>query len=128
LAAEVFAGTALLALIVAGVGIYGTVAYTVSQQRHEMGVRLALGARRSGILRLVVGGGLRVVGIGLVVGAILVLVLGRLVTSMLYGTTAHDPVMFLVVATSMLAVAVAACAIPAWRAAHLDPVALLRSE
>lgn len=128
LAAELFAGAALLGLLVAAVGIYGTIAYSVSLQRHEMGVRIALGAQRSEILGRVVASGLRVVGIGVIIGMTFVLALGKLIASMLYGTTPRDPAALVVVSATILVVAIAACAVPAWRAAQVDPVTLLRSE
>jgi predicted permease len=128
LAADLFGGAALLGLLVAAIGIYGTVAYTVSLQRHEIGVRIALGAQRAEIMRRVVESGLRVVGIGVVVGLALVLALGKLIASMLYGTTGHDAAALIAVPVTLIAVGVAACAIPAWRSAKVDPVMLLRSE
>jgi predicted permease len=128
LAADLFGAAALLALLVAAIGIYGTVAYTVSQQRHEMGVRLALGAPRVGILRLVVIAGLRVVGIGLGLGLLMVLALGRVLSSMLYGTTSHDPLILGIVAMLIGATATLACLVPAWQAARVDPATLLRNE
>jgi len=127
-AAELLAAAALLGLLVAAVGIYGTVAYTVSLRRHEVGVRLALGAQRAEILSRVVMSGLRVVGVGTAVGIALVLALGKLIASMLYGTTAHDAATLIVVPVTIAVVAIAACAIPAWRASRVDPVMLLRSE
>jgi putative ABC transport system permease protein len=128
LAADLFAGAALLGLLVAAIGIYGTIAYTVSLQRHEIGVRIALGAQHGEIMRSVVQSGLRVVGIGVVAGLALVLALGKLIESMLYGTTSHDTATLIVVPVTLVAVGIAACAIPAWRSGKVDPVMLLRSE
>ncbi len=128
LAADLFGGAALLGLLVAAIGIYGTVAYTVSLQRHEIGVRIALGAQHAEIMRRVVGSGLRVVGIGVAAGLLLVLALGKAIASMLYGTTWHDTATLIIVPVAFVAVGVAACAIPAWRSAKVDPVMLLRSE
>ena len=82
LAADLFGGAALLGLLVAATGVYGTIAYTVSLQEHEIGVRLALGAQRAGIVRRIVGSGLRVVGIGVLAGMALVFALGSLIASM----------------------------------------------
>ena len=128
LAADLFGGAALLGLLVAAIGIYGTVAYTVSLQRHEIGVRIALGAQHAEIMRRVVESGLRVVGIGVAVGLVLVLALGKAIASMLYGTSWHDAATLIVVPVVLVAVGVAACAIPAWRSGRVDPVMLLRSE
>jgi predicted permease len=126
--AELFSAAALLALLVAAVGVYGSIAYSVSQRTHEMGVRVAVGADVTHILGLVVGGGVRLVGIGVVVGTVIVLALGRLVASMLYGVTPHDPAVLIIVAVTFVVVAILACLIPAWRAARVDPVTLLRAE
>ncbi len=128
LAADLFGGAALLGLLVAAIGIYGTVAYTVSLQRHEIGVRIALGAQHAEIMRRVVGSGLRVVGVGVAVGLLLVLALGKAIASMLYGTTWHDTATLIIVPVALVAVGVAACAVPAWRSGRVDPVMLLRSE
>ncbi|MGH7331130.1 MAG: FtsX-like permease family protein, partial [Polyangiaceae bacterium] len=95
---------------------------------HELGVRIALGAGGSDILRLIVGGGIRLVLVGLVVGSGLALMLGKVIASMLYHTSAGDPAVFLGVGATILGVAVLACAIPAWRATRADPLVSLRAE
>lgn len=128
LAAELLTGAALLGLLVAAVGIYGTVAYSVALRRHEIGVRLALGAQRSAILGRVLVSGLSAVGFGVIAGLSLVLALGRLFAALLYGMSARDPMTLAAVPIAILVVAVAACAVPAWRASRIDPVTLLRSE
>jgi len=121
----IFSGAALL---LATVGIYGAVAYTVEQRTGEIGIRMALGAQTRDVLRLVVNQGMRPVIFGLVAGLAAALALGRLISSQLYQTSAHNP--FLLAATmSILAVAaLLACVFPARRAAMVDPVQALRAE
>jgi predicted permease len=128
LGATLFAAAGLLALLVAAVGVYSTVAYTLSQRTHEMGVRVALGARGADIVRLVVGEGLRVVLFGIAIGTVVALALGRVVASMLYNTSPRDPVVLTTVVLTLLVVAVVACLVPAWRATRADPITALRAE
>jgi putative ABC transport system permease protein len=128
LGATLFTAFGLLALVVAMIGIYSTVSYGVTQRRHEFGVRSALGAQLSDVLRQVVGEGLRIVAIGVVVGIALALAAGKLVSALLYGVKPSDPVVMTVVAVTLLAVAALATLIPAWRAARVDPVTALRTE
>jgi predicted permease len=128
LGAILFSVAGFLALVVSLVGIYSTISYTFGQRTHEIGVRVALGARAMNVVRLVVGDGVRVVLVGVVIGVMLALVAGRLVASMLYQTSPRDPVVLLIVSLSLLLVAVAACLVPAWRALHVDPAIALRAE
>jgi len=123
-----FAVFAAVALGLATVGLYGLISYTVSQRRREIGVRLALGAPRGTILRLVLGQGLRVAAVGLGVGLILGLGLSRVMASALVGVSATDPVTFTVVPAILGLVALAATVIPARRAARYDPAVVLRAE
>jgi len=121
----IFAGVALL---LASIGIYGAVAYTVEQRTGEIGVRMALGAQTRDVLRLVVNQGMRPVLIGLAVGIITAFALGRLIAAQLYQTSAHNPVL-LGGATVLLALtALIACLLPARRAALVDPVQALRTQ
>src|SRR6266508_1632319 len=121
----IFAGVALL---LASIGIYGAVAYSVEQRTGEIGVRMALGAQTADVLRLVVRQGMRPVIFGLVVGLAAVLALGRLIASQLYQTSAFNPFL-LGAATIVLAVAaLLACLLPARRATRIDPIQALRSE
>lgn len=128
LGARLFTAFGLLALLVALIGIYSTVSYGVTQRTHEFGVRIALGARVADVLSLVVGEGVRLVAVGVAAGVALALAAGKLIASMLYGVSPGDPVTLVVVASIMLATAVAAALMPAWRAARLDPVRALRSD
>src|SRR5438094_7172625 len=121
----VFAGVALL---LATVGIYGAVAYTVEQRTSEIGVRMALGAQTMDVLRLVMGQGMRPVVIGLVIGIAAAFALGRLIASQLFEVSAHNPAL-LGGATILLAgAALIACLLPARRATLVDPVQALRTE
>jgi len=128
LGAALFSAAGLIALLVAGVGIYSTIACIVGQRRHEIGVRIALGAQGGDVARVVIGQGVKVVVMGVVIGIAVALALGKLVASLLYGVTAHDPVVLGAVAAVLVIVAIAACLVPAWRAARVDPMETLRAE
>jgi predicted permease len=119
---------AALALVLACVGIYGVISYLVGQRTHEIGVRVALGAQRNDVLRLVLGHGARMALIGVAMGICAALGLTRLMANQLFGVTAHDPLTFGGVAVLLIIVAVAACYIPARRAMRVDPVVALRHE
>ena len=121
----IFAGAALL---LATVGIYGAVAYTVEQRTGEIGVRMALGAQTKDILRLIVSQGMRPVVLGLVTGLAAALALGRLITSQLYQTSANNPLLLAATMSILGLAALLACVFPARRAAMLDPMQALRTE
>jgi len=119
---------AALALILATVGIYGVISYAVSQRTREIGVRMALGARPADVLRLILGEGLKLVLAGAALGIVFALVATRFITTMIYGVSATDPLIFLSVITLLVAVSLAACYVPARRAMRVDPIIALRYE
>jgi len=127
-AATLLGGFASLALVLAAIGLYGVLSYNVTRRRREIGVRLALGASRADIRRLVVRQGLGVTAIGLAIGLAGAAALTRLMQQMLFGVTPLDWVSFTVAPVVLLAVALAACLVPARRAAGTDPVQSLRYE
>jgi putative ABC transport system permease protein len=122
---SIFAG---LALLLACIGIYGVLSYSVAQRTSEIGLRMALGARQWNVLQLVIGQGMLMVAGGLVLGLGGALALARLIRSMLYGVSPHDPQTFVGVSVALLLIALAACFLPAMRATRVDPVVALRSE
>ena len=119
---------AAIALVLAMVGIYGAVAYTVEQRTGEIGVRMALGAQTADVLRLVVRQGMSPVVIGLVLGVLAALALGRLITAQLYQVSAHNPVLLAATSATLAIVALLACLIPARRASLVNPIEALRTE
>ena len=128
LGASLFTAFGLLALGVAIIGIYSSVSYGVTQRTHEFGVRAALGARMTDVLRQVVGEGLRVAAVGVIAGIALSLAAGQLVAALLYGVEPGDPAVLLGVSLVLLVVAGLAAFIPAWRASRVDPLVALRSD
>ena len=128
LTGSVLGALGLLALSLAMAGLYAVVAYLVAHRTHEIGVRMALGAQRTDVLKLVVGQGLKLTLIGIAVGAGGGLVLARFLTSLLYGVTPTDPLTFIAVSLTFAAVALTASYIPARRAASVDPMVALRYE
>jgi predicted permease len=126
--ANLVAGFAGGALLLASIGIYGLLAYMVGQRSREIGLRLALGAQRADVLRLVLGKGVGLAGLGIVTGVIFSASTASMMASLLYGVRPHDPAVFLLVPLLLLVVAIAASYIPAWRATKVDPIVALRES
>jgi hypothetical protein len=125
---ELLAGFAGLALAMAAIGIYGVVSYTVAQRTREIGVRLALGAEMSDIARMVLGEGVRRTAVGVAIGLAGALAASRALRGLLYGVGATDPVTYGAVIALLVAVTIAACLLPAWRAARVNPLIALRGD
>jgi predicted permease len=126
--AAMFGAFGALALLLAAVGLYGVVAYSVSQRTQELGVRMALGAQRGDVRRMVLRQGVALAAVGVAIGAVLALLLAPRVGDLLFKTSPRDPMVFGGVVATMLVVAVAACLVPAWRASRVDPAITMRAE
>jgi putative ABC transport system permease protein len=119
---------AVFSLLLAAVGLYGVLAYLVTQRTGEIGIRMALGAEREQVMRLVLIDGLRPALLGIAIGSVVSLGVTRLISSVLYGTSPLDASVFLSVIATLLLSATGACLLPAWRAARIDPMCALRAE
>jgi putative ABC transport system permease protein len=122
---SIFAGVALVLTII---GLYGVMSYSVAQRTNEIGIRMALGAQTRDVLKMIVKDGMKIVGIGLLIGLGGALLLTRLLSTLLFGVTTRDPLTFLFIAALLSLVAKLACYIPAWRATRVDPLEALRCE
>ena len=120
-----FAG---LALLLAAVGIYGVLSYTVHRRVHEIGIRMALGASHSDVLKMVVTDGMKPILLGVAIGLAAALALSRLIASLIFGVRPTDPLTFAAVATLLVVVGILANALPAYRATRIEPVHTLREE
>jgi len=121
----VFAGVSLL---LAMIGVYGVMSYTVAQHTREIGIRIALGAQPRAILKLIMGRGFVLVSIGVAVGILASLGLTRFIESMLFGVRPTDPLTFAMIVVLLVFIALLACLIPALRAMHVDPIVVLRQQ
>jgi putative ABC transport system permease protein len=117
-----------VAMVLSAAGIYGVTAYTVTQRTHEVGIRIALGAQVTDVLRMILGQGMAVIGVGLVVGLAAAFGLMRLLRSLLFGVGENDPLTFVAITVGLILVALIACYIPARRATKVDPLVALRAE
>ena len=118
----------LVALLLASIGIYGLIQYSTTQRTHEIGIRMAVGAQRGDIFRMIVREGLSLSLAGLAVGLVGALWLSQVLSGFLFGVTATDPATFVIVSVVLTGVALAGCYFPARRAAHVDPLVALRYE
>jgi putative ABC transport system permease protein len=118
----------VIALLLSAAGIYGVTAYMVTQRTHELGIRLALGAQVGDVLRMILGQGMAVIVVGVALGLAASFALTRLLKSLLFGVTEHDPVTFVVITLTLMLTALLACYIPARRATKVDPLEALRTE
>ena len=126
--AAMMAVLGLVALVLASSGVYGVMAHSVTERRHEIGIRLALGAEPRQVLRWIAGRGIRLAVIGIGIGLPLAFVLARLMASLMFGVSATDPLIFTAIPALLAVVAVAACYLPSRRATRVDPMIALRYE
>jgi putative ABC transport system permease protein len=119
---------AMSGLLLAGIGVFGVLSHAVGQRTREIGLRMAIGASPSGMLRMILAEGLAQAGAGLAVGVVLSMLLSRLLSGLLYGVDHASPMPYLLVAGVIIVVAIAACVVPARRAMRIDPAVALRAD
>ncbi len=118
----------VVALLLSAVGLYSVMAYIVSQRTREVGIRMALGARRADVMRLITSEGMKLAAIGVVIGFVLSLALSRVLSSVLIGVSAYDVTIFIIIPPLLAMVALVACLVPARKATRVDPLVALRYE
>jgi putative ABC transport system permease protein len=118
----------LIAILLAAMGLYSVLAYTVTLRTREIGIRIAIGAEPKDVAQYVVRGGLTLSFAGILIGIGVAIALTRYMSSLIYGVSAFDPTTFVIVAVLLLCIAIAACYVPAMRAAKIDPIEALRTE
>ena len=128
IAATILGGFGVLALILTAIGIYGVTSYTVAQRTREIGIRMALGADRAGVARMVVGQGMKLAAIGLAIGVVFALMLTRFMSGLLFGVSPSDPITYAIIPAILGGVALGACLAPARRATSVDPTVALRRD
>jgi ABC-type antimicrobial peptide transport system permease subunit len=128
LLAQLLGGFAVLALLLAAVGTYGVLSYTMTERRREIGIRIALGAARRSVIGLVMAQGLKATMLGVVIGVAGAVGVNRLMATLLFGVQPTDPITFAAVIATITLVAAIACWLPAWRASRLDPNVVLRTD
>jgi putative ABC transport system permease protein len=128
LSAVILSAFSVLALALAGIGLYGIVSYSVSRRTREVGIRISLGADRARVVRTLMGNGLKLVILGSVIGLAIALLAANVLTSLLFNVSATDPMTFLLVPLVLVVTALVAAYVPARRASRVDPAAALRTE